>query len=246
MKKNLLEAALYIGCLAQYCQATLSSKGAWPEIQLRSSRHSTVAISSPSPNYFHIYSTWLLNDTLILPSVDIVFHLFEMSLQMFQKLTRTPLPSSSLPRIVRNILPKNQLRNATTSSTSKSAADFRSFTSLKSLLLGTTIGSALVVGGYYVTDTRASVHSLLPLIFRYLYADAEDAHEAGTCALKVLHSFGIHPRERGSPSGLEIEVWGQTLNNPIGTSAGIDKHCEIPDALMALGPAIVEIGLVQL
>lgn len=167
MKKNLLEAALYIGCLAQYCQATLSSKGAWPEIQLRSSRHSTVAISSPSPNYFHIYSTWLLNDTLILPSVDIVFHLFEMSLQMFQKLTRTPLPSSSLPRIViirlfhaprhcarssarhkyfhcsRNILPKNQLRNATTSSTSKSAADFRSFTSLKSLLLGTTIGSGM-------------------------------------------------------------------------------------------------------
>ena len=189
---------------------------------------------------------------------------------MFKKLTRMPLPSSSFPRVVtirlfhaprhcarssaghgyfhrnRNILPKHQLRNATTSSTSKSAADFRSFTSLKSLLLGTTIGSALVVGGYYVTDTRASVHSLLPLIFRFLYADAEDAHEAGTCALKVLHSFGIHPRERGSPSGLEIKVWGQTLNNPIGTSAGIDKHCEIPDALMALGPAIVEIGLVRL
>ncbi len=193
-----------------------------------------------------------------------------MSLQMSKKLTRTPLPSSSFPRIVnirpfhpprhsarssarhkyfhcsRNILPKHQLRHATTSSTSKSAADFRSFTSLKSLLLGTTIGSALVLGGYYVTDTPASVHSLLPLIFRCLYPDAEDAHEAGTCALKVLHSFGIHPRERGSPSGLENEVWGQTLNNPIGTSAVIDKHCEIPDALLALGPAVVEIGLVQL
>lgn len=32
------------------------------------------------------------------------------------------------------------------------------------------------------------------------------------------------------------------MQNPIGTSAGIDKLAEIPDALLALGPAIVEVG----
>ena len=37
-------------------------------------------------------------------------------------------------------------------------------------------------------------------------------------------------------------MFGQRLQNPIGTSAGIDKLAEIPDALLALGPAIVEVG----
>ncbi len=35
---------------------------------------------------------------------------------------------------------------------------------------------------------------------------------------------------------------GHTLANPIGTSAGIDKHAEIPSALLAIGPAIIEVG----
>lgn len=39
-----------------------------------------------------------------------------------------------------------------------------------------------------------------------------------------------------------MTVFGQKLQNPIGTSAGIDKLGEIPDALLALGPAIVEVG----
>ncbi|KAI9798764.1 MAG: Dihydroorotate dehydrogenase (quinone), mitochondrial [Piccolia ochrophora] len=38
------------------------------------------------------------------------------------------------------------------------------------------------------------------------------------------------------------QVFGHTLKNPIGTSAGLDKHAEISSALFALGPAIVEIG----
>ena len=32
------------------------------------------------------------------------------------------------------------------------------------------------------------------------------------------------------------------MKNPIGTSAGIDKHADIPDPLLALGPSIIEIG----
>ena len=43
-------------------------------------------------------------------------------------------------------------------------------------------------------------------------------------------------------SDLSITIFGHTLDNPIGTSAGIDKLAEIPDALLALGPGIVEVG----
>ena len=38
------------------------------------------------------------------------------------------------------------------------------------------------------------------------------------------------------------QVFGYTLANPIGISAGLDKHADIPDALLDLGPAIVEVG----
>ena len=58
----------------------------------------------------------------------------------------------------------------------------------------------------------------------------------------------MHPRERsfgkidGREADLTVEVFGHTLDNPIGTSAGIDKHAEIPDPLLNLGPAIIELG----
>src|SRR5438034_717330 len=39
-----------------------------------------------------------------------------------------------------------------------------------------------------------------------------------------------------------FQVYGYTLSNPIGISAGLDKDAEIPSALFALGPAIVEVG----
>ncbi|KAI1006019.1 hypothetical protein K3495_g2204 [Podosphaera aphanis] len=104
-------------------------------------------------------------------------------------------------------------------------------------------------GYFYFTDTRATVHQWLvvPMI-SWLYPDAEDAHHAGTNILKTLYSFGLHPRERtGYPlsekeQDLSVSVFGQKLQCPIGTSAGIDKLAEIPDALFALGAAIVEVG----
>ena len=97
-----------------------------------------------------------------------------------------------------------------------------------------------------MTDTRSGIHRWLAVpLLRFFYDDAEDAHEAGTRVLKALHSFGLHPRERGdadTAGDLGVEVFGHVLTNPIGTSAGIDKHAEIPSALLDLGPAIVEIG----
>ena len=38
------------------------------------------------------------------------------------------------------------------------------------------------------------------------------------------------------------KVFGHTLQNPLGTSAGIDKHADIPDALFDMGAAVVELG----
>jgi len=136
-------------------------------------------------------------------------------------------------------------RNASTAQTV--AADGRSVgTRLKNLFYGTTLVLALSFTYLYVTDTRASIHRylLVPLL-RLTHADAEDAHHFGTSALKALYSFGLHPRERSRPDEageLSVEVFGHTLDNPVGTSGGIDKDADIPSPLFALGAAVVEVG----
>ena len=117
---------------------------------------------------------------------------------------------------------------------------------LPGILISSAIGFTLGVGYYYVTDTRASIHRWLavPLI-RTIWPDAEDAHEAGTHGLRSLWRFGLHPRERGgvdTAGDLQIDVFGYTLDNPLGTSAGLDKHADIPTQILALGPAIIEVG----
>lgn len=117
---------------------------------------------------------------------------------------------------------------------------------IKHLFLG---ASVILVGGFgylYITDTRAGLHQwLVPPLLRTIYPDAEEAHHAGTEAMKVLYSFGLHPRERDDADAkgdLAVEVFGHTLANPIGISAGLDKHADLPSPLFALGPAIVEVG----
>lgn len=117
---------------------------------------------------------------------------------------------------------------------------------LVNFFYGTTLVLGLGIVFVYITDTRASVHRYVVIpALRLIYRDPEEAHHAGNRMLKSLWDFGIHPRERGDPDSkkdLEIEIFGQTLQNPIATSAGIDKHADIPDALFAIGPAIIEIG----
>jgi dihydroorotate dehydrogenase len=78
-----------------------------------------------------------------------------------------------------------------------------------------------------------------------LYPDAEASHHAGITFLKELWIAGLHPRERGTADFdglLNVEVFGHLLTNPIGISAGLDKNAEVPDALLALGPAVIEVG----
>ncbi|KAL8847773.1 MAG: hypothetical protein Q9221_007221 [Calogaya cf. arnoldii] len=143
--------------------------------------------------------------------------------------------------------PRSASTAAALAASTNTAQDARPLvTRLKNLLLGTTIGLSLILGYYYVIDTRSSIHEYLVIpLLRWWYPDAEDAHEFGNRALKALGRFGLQPRERGDPDAkgdLTVEIFGHTLRNPIGTSAGIDKHCEIPDVLLSAGPAIVEIG----
>jgi dihydroorotate dehydrogenase len=111
---------------------------------------------------------------------------------------------------------------------------------------GTTLIFGLGIVYIYATDTRASIHKwvVIPAL-RTVYPDAEDAHHIGNQTLKALWDFGLHPRERGDPDAsqdLAVEVFGQTVRNPVATSAGIDKGAEIPDALFAFGAGIVEVG----
>lgn len=117
---------------------------------------------------------------------------------------------------------------------------------MKNLFYGTSLILGFGVIYFYITDTRASAHrwAVIPAL-RLVYPDPEEAHHAGNSVLKALWQFGLYPRERGDPDAkgdLEVDVFGHTLTNPIGTSAGIDKHADIPNPLFAIGPSIIEIG----
>jgi dihydroorotate dehydrogenase len=138
-------------------------------------------------------------------------------------------------------------RNASTAS--ETATNARSAgTRTKNFIYGSALTLALSFGYLYATDTRAGFHEwLIVPALRQLYGDAEDAHHAGTRILKVLHGFGLHPRERSDPDAagdLEVEVFGHTLRNPIGTSAGLDKGAEIPTQMLEIGAGLIEVGAV--
>jgi len=117
---------------------------------------------------------------------------------------------------------------------------------LRNFLIGSSFVVLTGLGYIYFTDTRASIHQyVVPAIQQWLYPDAEASHHAGITFLKELWIAGLNPRDRGTADSdglLNVEVFGYPLANPIGISAGLDKNAEVPDALLALGPAIVEIG----
>jgi dihydroorotate dehydrogenase len=150
------------------------------------------------------------------------------------------------PRIAssaRPALPKSNLVQRRNASSSSSAGDGAA---LKAALYGTA-GAAVIYGAYlYGTDTRAFFHRwIVPPVLRWAYPDAEDAHHAGTSALKFLYEFNLNPRERdttlNSPE-LAVNIFGTEVQNPIAISAGLDKDAQIPDALFDLGAGIVEVG----
>lgn len=120
-------------------------------------------------------------------------------------------------------------------------------TRLRNLLYGSGLVLFLAFGYLYITDTRASIHRWLVVpALRLLHTDPEEAHHAGIRYVKALYDFNLHPRERSRADqalgDLSVEVFGHVLDNPVGTSAGIDKNAQIPSPLFALGPAVVEVG----
>lgn len=163
--------------------------------------------------------------------------------QLYNKSFRLP-PRSARPSGARSPL-ANHFRSRRYAS-----SDAASTASGGSKVINFFRGATLLLGFgivyFYITDTRASAHKWVVVpVLRWIYRDPERAHEAGNYGLKSLWQLGLYPRERGDPDqkgDLVVEVFGHTLRNPIGTSAGIDKHADIPDPLMAIGPAVVEIG----
>lgn len=158
------------------------------------------------------------------------------------------------PSIARARLPLRPFLHPTRSATiaaNEAATNIRSAgTRTKNFVYGTLAAVGLSFGYLYVTDTRSSIHEWLVVpALRQIYPDGEDAHHAGTRMLVALHSFGLNPRERGdddTKGDLAVEVFGHTLANPIGTSAGIDKGAEVPTPLLELGAGLVEVGAITL
>ncbi|KAI0016379.1 FMN-linked oxidoreductase [Xylariomycetidae sp. FL0641] len=157
-----------------------------------------------------------------------------------------PVPRHALPRVPRRTA-STTTSPATSPTTSSSTPP--SGSPLKTYLYAT----SLAITGYatyvYATDTRSFVHRyVVPPLLRFVYPDAEEAHNAAVSSMQKLWELGLHPRERASSSlasgpDLSTTVWGgMQLANPIGISAGLDKHAEIPDALFALGAGVVEVG----
>ena len=151
---------------------------------------------------------------------------------------RTPNPR--LQRVAPRYHPSLLRRHASTEANAPG-------TRLKNFVYGSGLVLLVAFGYLYITDTRASVHRWLAVpVLRLLHTDPEEAHHAGIRYIKALYDFNLHPRERGKQDDedgdLIVEVFGHALKNPIGTSAGIDKDGQIPSALLALGPALVEVG----
>ncbi|KAI5926187.1 FMN-linked oxidoreductase [Camillea tinctor] len=152
------------------------------------------------------------------------------------------VPSRILPRVSRRAASSSSTSSSSTSSPGKAPA------SSKALLYTTALAISGALVYVYTTDTRAFVHRyIVPRLLRVIYPDAEQAHDAAVQSMKALYSVNLHPRERLSASAaagpdLSVSVFGSQLANPLGISAGLDKHAEIPDALFALGAAVVEVG----
>jgi dihydroorotate dehydrogenase len=84
----------------------------------------------------------------------------------------------------------------------------------------------------------ASLETLLrPLLHRL---DAEDAHRLAIAALKLPQLGTPAPDDRR----LCVHAFGLDFPNPVGMSAGFDKHGEVPGALLRLGFGFVEVGTI--
>ncbi|KAI2602136.1 FMN-linked oxidoreductase [Hypoxylon sp. NC1633] len=163
------------------------------------------------------------------------------------RMTRRFLASSASPLLRSGRVPIQFLRPRITNchASTKSSTDSLPVSRLRTFIFATSIAISGYVAYVYTTDTRAFVHRyVVPPLLRLICPDAEDAHNAAVSSMKTLYNLGLHPRERSSLAGpdISVSVFGVPLANPVGISAGLDKHADIPDALFALGASVVEVG----
>ena len=159
--------------------------------------------------------------------------------QWQRHLSQQPLRRPTTPRLTHLSLSPLR-RHASTAAASPTNR-------LRNALYGSSLVLLLAFSYLYITDTRASIHQWLVVpSLRLLHSDPEEAHHAGIRYIKALYDFNLHPRERSRADqalgDLTVEVFGHMLDNPVGTSAGIDKNAQIPSPLLALGPGVVEVG----
>ena len=159
--------------------------------------------------------------------------------------TAPAMATRQAPRRVAQLLNSKRAASTSSSTTAGPAVGPRARIALL-VTTATLTGAALYI---YTTDTRAFFHRyVVPPLLRFIYPDAEEAHNAAVSSMKSLYSLNLHPRERASAlaansdNDLSVTVFGTRLDNPIAISAGLDKHADIPDPLFALGASIVEVG----
>jgi dihydroorotate dehydrogenase len=106
-------------------------------------------------------------------------------------------------------------------------------------LAGSVVGTSIAFN--YFNDSRAGFYTgiLMPMLHQF---DPEDTHRWSIWFAKA----GLVPYEKNpiDDAKLKVELWGKTINNPIGLAAGFDKHGEAIDALLAFGFGSVEVGSV--
>ncbi|KAK7957222.1 Dihydroorotate dehydrogenase (quinone)- mitochondrial [Apiospora aurea] len=160
--------------------------------------------------------------------------------------TTTTPPAASAPSPAPTPSPSTTSSSSTSSSYSAPRTASYTASRAKILLYSTILATSGYLAYFYATDTRASVHQwLVPRLIRTVWPDAEDAHDIGVQAMKALYPVNLHVRERSganADAGLGLSVFGHPLANPIGISAGLDKHADIIDPLFALGAGVVEVG----
>src|SRR5262245_59995378 len=90
----------------------------------------------------------------------------------------------------------------------------------------------------------ASIYPLILSALRLLPREA--AHELTLLALEVGLGgfFGVSAAQEPDPPVLRQRLWGLDFANPVGLAAGFDKDARVPDAMLRLGFAFVEVGTV--
>ncbi|ONH67920.1 Dihydroorotate dehydrogenase (quinone), mitochondrial [Cyberlindnera fabianii] len=116
---------------------------------------------------------------------------------------------------------------------------------LRSSILGNPfyLGATIIGGGLftlYCFDVRSSIHEYVFCPIIRSLTSAEDGHTLGIWLMKN----GLSPREwfANDDDVLKVNVFGKTLDNPVGLAAGLDKNGEAIDALFGSGFGYVEIG----